>query len=91
MLAQAKALFPLSEGLDFDHIERRIREETARPMAFKTLKTKREAFSLTNLEERIAKRRFIVGPVGVPSNASKRRPPSKQALLGEILKAGGRW
>lgn len=29
MLGQAKALFTLSEGLDFHYMERRIREETA--------------------------------------------------------------
>ena len=60
-------------------------------MGFKTLKTKREAISLAALGERIAERRLVVGPVDVPRNAGTRRKPSKQALLDEIAKAGGKW
>ena len=60
-------------------------------MAFKTLKTSREAISLTALGERIAKRRAVAGPVDVPCNAGQRRTHSKQALLAEIGKAGGDW
>lgn len=60
-------------------------------MAFKTLKTKREAISLATLDERIATRRLIAGSVEVPRNAGTRRTPSKQALLDEIAKAGGQW
>jgi hypothetical protein len=29
MLGQARALYRLCEGLDFDYMERRVREETA--------------------------------------------------------------
>jgi len=60
-------------------------------MAFKTLKTTREAISLTALGERIAKRREVTGTVSVPRNDGTRRTPSKQALLDEIAKAGGNW
>lgn len=60
-------------------------------MAFKTLKTKREAISLTTLGQRIAERRIVVGSVDVPRNEGTRRTPSKQALLDEIAKAGGQW
>ena len=60
-------------------------------MAFKTLKTKREAISLTTLGQRIAERRLVVGSVNVPRNEGTRRTPSKQALLDEIAKAGGQW
>eukprot|EP01037_Dinobryon_pediforme_P016781 gene16781-16962_t len=60
-------------------------------MAFKTLKTTREAISLATLGKRIAERRLVVGAVDVPRNEGKRRTPSKQALLDEIAKAGGQW
>lgn len=60
-------------------------------MAFKTLKTKREAISLAALGERIAGRRLVVGPVDVPRNDGSRRTPSKQAFLDEIAKVGGKW
>ena len=62
-----------------------------RPMAFKTLKTTREAISLSTLGKRIAERRIVVGAVDVPRNEGKRRTPSKQTLLDEIAKAGGQW
>lgn len=91
MLGHAKALFTLSEGLDLHYMERRIREERPRPMAFKTLKPKREAISLATLGKRIAERRLAVGLVDVPRNEGTRRTPSKQVLLDEIAKAGGRW
>ncbi|MDE2569624.1 MAG: hypothetical protein KGM93_11975 [Sphingomonadales bacterium] len=60
-------------------------------MAFKTLKTTREAISLAALGERIAERRFMVGPVDVPRNAGTRRTPAKKALLEQIAKTGGKW
>lgn len=60
-------------------------------MAFKTLKTKREATSLAMLGKRIAERRLVVGSVDVPRNEGTRRTPSKQVLLDEIAKAGGQW
>lgn len=60
-------------------------------MAFKTLKTKREAISLATLGKRIAERRLVVGSVDVPRNEGTRRTPSKQALLDKIAKAGGQW
>lgn len=60
-------------------------------MAFKTLKTKREAISLAALGERIAARRLAVGPVNVPRNDGTRRTPAKKALLEQIAKAGGDW
>ena len=60
-------------------------------MAFKTLKTKREAISLAALGEEIAARRIVVGEVSVPRNAGTRRTASKKALLEQIAKAGGNW
>lgn len=60
-------------------------------MAFKTLKTKREAISLSALGERIAERRLVTGAIDVPRNDGTRRSPSKQALLDAITKAGGQW
>ncbi|HEX7873378.1 MAG TPA: hypothetical protein VF475_10735 [Sphingobium sp.] len=60
-------------------------------MAFKTLKTKREAISLTALGEEIAERRIIVGDVNLPRNVGTRRTASKAALLEQIAKAGGNW
>lgn len=60
-------------------------------MVFKTLKTKREAISLTTLDERIAERRLVVGPIDVPRNLGARRTASKQTLLDEIAKVGGQW
>lgn len=60
-------------------------------MAFKTLKTKRDAISLAALGERIAARRQVAGLVNVPRNDGARRTPSKQALLDAIAKAGGQW
>lgn len=60
-------------------------------MAFKTLKTKREAISLTTLGKRIAERHRAVGDVDIPRNEGKRRTPSKQTLLDEIAKVGGQW
>lgn len=60
-------------------------------MAFKTLKVTREAISLNTLGERIARRRLVAGAIEVPRNDGTRRTPSKQALLAEIEKAGGKW
>ncbi len=60
-------------------------------MAFKTLKTKREAISLVKLGEEIAAQRRAVGPVVVLRNAGNRRTPAKQALLDQIAKGGGDW
>lgn len=60
-------------------------------MAFKTLKTKREAISLTALSKEIAAQRVVVGDVSVPRNAGTRRTAAKSALLKEIAKAGGDW
>lgn len=60
-------------------------------MAFKTLKTTREAISLTALGEQIAARRVVVGPINVPRNAGTRRTEAKKALLEQIAKAGGDW
>jgi hypothetical protein len=60
-------------------------------MAFKTLKTKREAISLSMLGEEIAERRIVVGDVSVPRNAGTRRTASKTALLDQIAKVGGNW
>lgn len=60
-------------------------------MAFKTLKTKRQAISLTALGEEIAERRIIVGDVNLPRNVGTRRTASKAALLEQIAKAGGNW
>ncbi|KUR74756.1 hypothetical protein [Novosphingobium sp. Fuku2-ISO-50] len=60
-------------------------------MAFKTLKTKREAISLAALGEEIAARRVAVGPVNTPRNAGTRRSTAKQALLNQITKIGGDW
>ena len=60
-------------------------------MAFKTLKTKREAISLAMLGKEIADRRILVGDVSVPRNAGTRRTASKIALLKQITKAGGHW
>lgn len=60
-------------------------------MAFKTLKTKREAISLAVLGEQIAERRIVVGNVSLPRNAGTRRTPSKTALLKQIAKVGGNW
>jgi hypothetical protein len=47
-------------------------------MAFKTLKTKREATSLAMLGKRIAERRLVVGSVDVPRNEGTRRTPSSK-------------
>ncbi len=60
-------------------------------MAFKTLKTKREAISLAMLGEQIAERRMVVGEVSLPRNAGTRRTASKTALLEQIVKVGGNW
>ena len=60
-------------------------------MAFKTLKTKREAISLTVLGEEIAERRMVVGDVALPRNAGTRRTASKIAMLKQIAKVGGHW
>lgn len=60
-------------------------------MAFKTLKTKRKAISLTALGENIAARRAVVGDVSVPRNAGMRRTASKAALLAQITEMGGDW
>jgi hypothetical protein len=60
-------------------------------MAFKTLKTKREAISLTALGEKIAAQRIVVGEISVPRNAGIRRTASKIALLEQIAKVGGNW
>jgi hypothetical protein len=60
-------------------------------MAFKTLKTKREAVSLAVLGDEIAERRIVVGDVSLPRNAGTRRTASKAALLEQITKMGGNW
>ena len=60
-------------------------------MAFKTLKTKREAISLAMLGKEIAERRILGGDVSVPRNAGTRRTASKIALLKQIAKVGGHW
>jgi hypothetical protein len=60
-------------------------------MAFKTLKTKRDAVSLAMLGEEIASRRAVVGDICVPRNTGTRRTASKKALLEQIAKAGGDW
>jgi len=60
-------------------------------MAFKTLKTKREAISLAVLGEQIAERRIVVGDVSLPRNAGTRRTASKTELLEQIAKVGGNW
>ncbi len=60
-------------------------------MAFKTLKTKREAISLDALGEVIAERRALVGNVLVPRNSGTRRTVSKAALLEQVAKVGGNW
>jgi len=60
-------------------------------MAFKTLKTKREAINLAMLGEEIAQRRIVVGDVRLPRNSGIRRTASKTALLEQIAKMGGNW
>lgn len=60
-------------------------------MAFKTLKTKREAVTLEGLAAAIETRRAVVGNVSVPRNSGKNRTPSKRALLKAIEEAGGKW
>jgi hypothetical protein len=60
-------------------------------MAFKTLKTKREALSLAALGEEIAARRVAVGEISLPRNRGTRRTASKAALLEHIAKIGGDW
>ncbi|HEX7855136.1 MAG TPA: hypothetical protein VF503_15720 [Sphingobium sp.] len=60
-------------------------------MAFKTLKTKREVISLTELDKQIAAQRLAVGEVCVSQNAGTRRTETKKALLAQIAKVGGNW
>ncbi len=60
-------------------------------MAFKTLKTRREAISLAALGEAIAERRLVVGPIIVPRNSGNRRTAAKQDMLDRIAKLGGDW
>lgn len=62
-----------------------------KPMAFKTLQTKREAISLDALGEEIAARRRAVGKIEVPRNVGTRRTASKRVLLDKIAQAGGDW
>lgn len=60
-------------------------------MAFKTLKTKREAMTLTELGARIARRRAELGEIEIPRNSGTRRTASKRALLKAIEDLGGKW
>ena len=91
MLGQARALFTLSQDLDMQYMEKRIREETFGSMAFKTFKTKREAISLSQLGEGIAAARKTAGSVVVPRNSGLRRTESKRKLIEQISRNGSNW
>lgn len=60
-------------------------------MAFKTLKTKREAVTLEAFGRRIAARKAKLGLPDPPRNAGRNRTASKRALLKAIRELGGRW
>ena len=60
-------------------------------MAFKTLKTKREAVTLEALGQSVKRRRAMLGEIEVPRNQGKNRTPSKRALLQAIKDIGGEW
>lgn len=66
-------------------------KKQAATMAFKTLKTKREAVTLEALGQSIERRRKVAGDIAVPRNPGKNRTPSKRALLKAIKNAGGDW
>ena len=60
-------------------------------MAFKTLKTKRKAITLAELDAQLTRRRAELGEITVPRNSGTRRTASKRALLKAIEDAGGKW
>jgi hypothetical protein len=60
-------------------------------MAFKTLKTKREAVTLEAFGRRVAARKAEFGLPDPPRNAGKNRTESKRALLKAIKDLGGKW
>lgn len=60
-------------------------------MAFKTLKTKREAVTLQAFGRRIAARKAELGLPDPPRNAGNNRTASKRALLKAIKELGGDW
>ena len=60
-------------------------------MAFQTLKPKRPATTLADLDSAIRLQIAQSGPLNVPRNSGARRTPSKIAMLAAIENSGGRW
>lgn len=60
-------------------------------MAFQTLKPKRPATTLAELDGAIRVQLERTGPLNIPRNSGARRTPSKVAMLAAIENSGGRW